>query len=183
MSRTVKIRSSFEQAYLMVGWQAPGATHEDQIPLKVLNTLLGGGMSSRLFVTLRENLGLAYEVSSFYPTRLGTSHWVIYLGLPKEKLEAASEELDRLLRSLADKGPTAVEVLQAKAMIRGSFLMDRQTRRRQAWYAAWWDYLGRGPEYPKEFLRAIDAVTPGQLHALLRKMLQQPRVTVTVVPK
>ncbi len=51
-----EIRSSFEQAYLMVGWQAPGAIHSDQIPLKVLNALLGGGMSSTLFVTLREKL-------------------------------------------------------------------------------------------------------------------------------
>ena len=68
-------------------------------------------------------------------------------------------------------------------MIRGAFLMDRQSRRRQAWYTAWWEFLGRGPDYGTEFLKAIDAVTPKQVHALARKMMDQPRVTVTVVPK
>jgi predicted Zn-dependent peptidase len=140
-------------------------------------------MSSRLFVTLREKLGLAYEVSSFYPTRLDRSQWVIYLGLPKEKLETASRKLDDLLDRMAGTGPNVGEVRQAKAMIRGSFLMDRQSRRRQAWYAAWWEFLGKSAGYGDEFLAAVDRVTPKELGDLLRRILAQPRVTVTVVPK
>jgi len=134
-------------------------------------------------VTLRENLGLAYEVSSFYPTRLDTSAWVIYLGLPAEKLKVASRELDRLLEKAARRGPQKSELDQAKAMIRGAFLMDRQSRRRQAWYAAWWEFLGRGPHYDDDFLAAVDAVTAKTVHDLLRRILAQPRVTVKVVPK
>jgi predicted Zn-dependent peptidase len=140
-------------------------------------------MSSRLFEELREKSGLAYEVSSFYPTRLDSSQWVIYLGLPKEKLKMASVQLDQLLDHLAKSGPTVSEVKQAKAMIRGAFLMDRQSHRRQAWYAAWWQFLGRGPDYGEEFLRAVDAVTPKQLHRLIQDILKQPRVTVRVVPE
>jgi len=182
-SVTRQFRSSFQQAYLMVGWQVPSALHPDQISLKVLNALLGGGMSSMLFITLRERLGLAYEVSSFYPTRLDTSQWVIYLGLPAEKLKTAGVKLNDLLEKLAKHGPSATELKQAKMMIRGAFLMDRQSRRRQAWYAAWWEFLGRGPGYGEEFLKAIDAVSVKTVHALLKKILKQPRVTVTVVPK
>ena len=177
------IPSSFEQAYFMVGWQAPEASHDEQIPLKVLNTLLGGGMSSRLFITLREELGLAYEVSSFYPTRLDTSQWVVYLGLPQEKLNIASQKLEELLETFARRGPAAAELLQAKAMIRGAFLMDRQSRRRQAWYRAWWEFLQRGPDYGEEFLAAVDVVTAKTVQNLMKKILAQPRATVTVVPK
>jgi predicted Zn-dependent peptidase len=177
------VPSSFAQAYLMVGWQAPGAKHADQVPLKVLNTLLGGGMSSRLFLTLREDLGLAYEVSSFYPTRLDRSQWVVYLGLPQEKLKLASQKLLEVLEKLADRGPSPAELLQANAMIRGAFLMDRQSHRRQAWYRAWWEFLQRGPDYGEEFLKAVDAVTAKTVQNLMRKILAQPRVTVTVVPK
>jgi predicted Zn-dependent peptidase len=183
VSQSRDVTSSFEQAYLMVGWQAPSAGDKDQILLKVLNTLLGGGMSSRLFVTLREKLSLAYEVSSFYPLRLDRSQWVIYLGLPKEKVKTAAQKLSELLGLLADKGPSRDEVRQAKAMLRGAFLMDRQSRRRQAWYTAWWEFLGRGPRYGEEFLRTVDVVTPKQLHRLMQTMMHQPRVTVTVVPK
>jgi zinc protease len=183
VSQTHHKRSSFEQAYLMVAWQAPGATHQDQLPLKVLNTLMGGGMSSRLFLTLRETLGLAYEVSSFYPTRLDVSHWVIYLGLPADKLRIASKKLNELLDHAAHRRPTDGELRQAQSMIRGAFLMDRQSRRRQAWYRAWWEFLGRGDGYGEEFLKAIDAVTPAQVLRAARDIMAQPRVTVTVVPK
>ena len=79
--------------------------------------------------------------------------------------------------------PTADEVRQAKAMIRGAFLMDRQSHRRQAWYAAWWEFLGRGANYGEEFLRAVEAVTPKQLQSLMQEIHQQSRVTVRVIPK
>lgn len=182
-SHRSEVSSAFEQAYLMTGWQAPNAFHRDQMPLKVLNTILGGGMSSRLFVTLREELGLAYEVSSFYPTRLDLSQWVIYLGLPAERLPLAAQRLEKLLESFAQKGPTDAEMQQARAMIRGSFLMDRQSRRRQGWYAAWWEFLGRGADYSRGFLSAIDSVTASQVRDLMRRFMDQPRVTVKVVPR
>jgi zinc protease len=178
-----EISSHFEQAYLMVGWQVPGTKDSAQIPIRVLNTILGGGMSSRLFVTLRENLGLAYEVSSFYPTRLDRSQWVLYLGLPAEKLKLASKKLNELLEELAEKGPSASELRQAKAMIRGAFLMDRQSRRRQAWYSGWWEFLGRAPQYGDEFLKLVDAVSGKSVQRLLQGIMEQPRVTVKVFPK
>jgi predicted Zn-dependent peptidase len=179
----VVVPSKFEQAYFMLAWPAPRASSPDHLPLKVLNTLLGGGMSSRLFVTLREKWGLAYEVSSFYPTRLDTSHWVIYLGLPAEKLSIAAKKLNELLDQMVRHSPAAHEVTQAKAMIRGAFLMDRQSRRRQAWYAAWWEFLGRDPDDGTTFLKAVDAVTPEDLHKVAKRLLEQHRVTVKVIPK
>ena len=181
--KQLMVRSHFKQAYLMLGFPAPEAAHPGQIPLKVLNTLLGGGMSSRLFVSLREKLGLAYEVSSFYPTRQDVSQWVIYLGLPAEKLETASQRLEDLLQDLGRRGPPVKELRQAQAMIRGAFLMDQQSRRRQAWYRAWWEFLGRGDRYGEEFLGAVDAVRPEDLLHAARQILAQPRVTVMVVPK
>lgn len=177
------VQSNFKQAYLMTGWQAPSAHHEDQMILKVLNTVLGGGMSSLLFVKLREELGLAYEVSSFYPTRFDLSQWVIYLGLPAERLAVASKRLEQLLEDLARKGPHDREMQQAKAMIRGAFLMDRQSRRRQGWYNGWWEFTGRGLDYGKQFLRGVDAVSATQVRDLLRTFLEKPRVTVKVVPQ
>ena len=76
--------------------------HADQIPLKVLNALMGGGMSSRLFVTLRENLGLAYEVSSFYPTRLDVGANGLFISdCPAEKLKMASTKLERTPESIS----------------------------------------------------------------------------------
>lgn len=162
---------------------APGVHDPEQTTLKVFNTLLSGGMSSRLFQTLREQMGLAYEVSTFYASRFDRSPWGVYLGLPEDKLSVASRTLEEILDQLAEKGPTQEEMIQAKHMIRGGFLMELQTSRRQAWYAAWWEFIGRGADYGSRFLSEVEAVTPGAVHHLARRLLSQPRVSVTVVPK
>ncbi len=178
-----KLESTFEQGYLMVGVPAPVRRDPDALPLKILNTLLGGGMSSRLFLKLREEAGLAYEVSSFFANRPLPSQWIFYLGLPGEKIPTAHRLLNQLLVELQDKGPTPEEVKQAKQMIRGGFLMDHQTRRRQSWYRGWWEFQGRGWEYDTQYVTEIDAITLKQVRAVGQKLLAQPRVTVEVTPK
>jgi zinc protease len=182
-NQEIRLHAPFEQAYLMTGTLAPHVLDPDYPVLKVLNTILGGGMSSRLFLHLREELGLAYEVSSFFSTRMAPSQWVIYLGTPPEKLRIARKELEVVLREVQEKGPTEAEVRQAKAMIQGGYLMEHQTRRRQAWDAAWWGFLGKDPEHSREFLKAVERVTARDARALARKLLSQPRVTVEVTPK
>lgn len=176
------LKAPFEQAYLMVGMPAPSVISPAFMTLKVLNTLLGGGMSSRLFVELREEKGLAYEVSSFYPTHLTSSQWVIYLGLPPSKLGIARRTLDNIFENLERHGPTPKEVHTAIQMLKGAYLMDHQTRRRQAWYAAWWEFLGKPPQQEDQFCRDVEAVTVGNVRDLARKLLAQPRVVVEVLP-
>ena len=182
VSRRIRRSSRFEQAYLMLGIPAPAVNDPDYVALKVLNTLLGGGMSSRLFLRLREELGLAYEVSSFFPSHLMNSQWVIYLGTPPKKLAVAQKELERLLSALERKGASPQEVRQAAMMIRGGHVMDTQPRRRRAWYAAWWKFLGREPDSDQDFLRAVDGVTPHQIRTLSKRLLSQPRITVEMGP-
>jgi zinc protease len=182
-TRTIPVRAHFEQAYLMMGTHAPTALDTDYVPLKVLNTIVGGGMSSRLFMRLREELGLAYEVSSFYPTHMQTSQWIVYLGLPPEKRAVGLRELRKAMQALVRRPPSRVEVQQAVAMMKGSYLMEHQTRRRQAWYAAWWKFIGQSPDHDRVFIETLDRVTPAQLHRLARKLLDQPWITVEVTPR
>ena len=152
----------------MIGVPAPTVYDSDYVTLKVLNTLLGGGMSSRLFLRLREELGLAYEVSSFFPTHLQASQWIIYLGTPPEKLPVARKALERVLATLQREGPSLAEVRQAAMMINGAYVMEHQTRRRQAWYAGWRHYLGQKADADQQFLNAVDRVTPRQVHRCWR---------------
>lgn len=182
-SKRAIVHAHFEQAYFMTGTPAPSVFEPEYFDLKVLNILLGGGMSSRLFIQLRERLGLAYEVASFYSTRLQSSEWVIYLGLPATRVQVAQERMERLFETLADRGPSWAEIRQAQQMLRGAYLMEHQTLRRQAWYAAWWEFLGRAPSYDEQYLRLMDAVTPARARQLARSLLSGPRVTVTVLPE
>jgi zinc protease len=182
-NKEVSLKARFEQAYLMIGVQAPSALDSAYAGLKVLNTLLGGGMSSRLFLKLREEMGLAYEVSSFYPTHLAASQWVFYMGLPPGKLAVARKAMEAELDLLRREGPNPEEVRQAVEMIKGTYLMEHQTRARVAWYAAWWELLGKGYEFDRQFVPMIESVTVEEVRTLARRLLDQPRVTVEVTPK
>jgi predicted Zn-dependent peptidase len=179
----VTITASFQQAYFMTGTYAPVLTSERILPLKLWNMILGGGMSSRLFVQLREERGLAYEVSSFYPARLDSSAWAVYMGLPAERLPEAEKALRRLLEEIILKGPTAAELAQAKQLMQGTYVMDHQTRRRQSWYAAWWEFMGRPTDYDHAYLRRIDAISMREVRAAGRALLEQPLLTVKVIPE
>ena len=177
------LRAAFKQAFFMMGTDAPALNQGVLLPLKLWNMILGGGMSSRLFVQLREERGLAYDVSSFYPARLEAGSWAVYMGLPAERLPEAERALQALLEELAEKGPSAAELQQAKQLMQGSYVMDHQTQRRKAWYAAWWEFLHRPTDYGKEYLRRIEAVTLQDVRAAGRRLLAQPRLTVKVIPK
>ena len=79
-----------QQSIIMLGYLTPSVRKEaDYTVLKLLNTYLGNGLSSRLFVELREKRGLAYDVSAFYPTRLDTSQFVAYMGTAPENTAIA----------------------------------------------------------------------------------------------
>ncbi|MDO8733693.1 MAG: pitrilysin family protein [Elusimicrobiota bacterium] len=76
----------FQQSYIICGFLAPDINQKEYAILKVVNTVLGGGMGSRLFDVLREKSGLVYEGDSFYPSRKETSDFVLYAGTSKENI-------------------------------------------------------------------------------------------------
>jgi len=178
-----RVPSRFKQAYLMKGYRAPCYGEPLYLPLKILNIVVGGGMSSRLFWELREKRGLAYEVSSYYSSRTYGGAWVFYMGLPVEKRPEAVRELNRILQQIMDRGISLQELRQAKQMMRGGYLMENQPRRRQSWYAAWWMLQGKEPDYGLQFLQALDRVTLADVKTVAQTVLSGPSVMVEVVPQ
>ena len=84
-------RQSTEQAHICVGVRAWSYLHPDRYAIDLLNTILGEGMSSRLFLNIRERLGLAYDVHSFTSKHRDTGYVAVYLGVdPKKAVEAVS---------------------------------------------------------------------------------------------
>lgn len=167
-----------QQAIVMLGYLADAVQSPDYAALKLLNTYLGNGLSSRLFVELREKRGLAYEVSAFYPTRLDVSHFVAYIGTAPENAAIAHEglhqELDRLCQVLL----TDDELQSSKNKLLGQYALGKQTNAQLAHIFGWYETLGLGIAFDDQYQEQIAAVTAAEAQAVAQRYFTQPYVSV-----
>ncbi len=183
VNKHIKQPSHFTQAFLMKGFQASAARHPDFLKLKLLSGILGAGMSSRLFQSLRETRGLAYDVGAYYPTKKGGSSFVFYLGLEQNRIQEAMEGIEKEIKKIKTEIIPAQELLDAKNFIKGSYILDHQTNSQRSYYLGWWEILGLGPQFDKKFLDEISKITAKALLGVARKYLNNNAVTIEVHAK
>jgi len=157
-------------------WLAGGATAYGLA--KVLNAVLGSGMSSRLFCALRDEAGLAYAVGSFYPTRRETSRLVLHIGTAPRNVSQAHDGMKRQLARLAEEPVPDDELERAKAAVTGAFDLDRRTNARQSFYLGFFELVGVGYAYISRYRDAIEAVTSADVQRVARRHLVDPAVVV-----
>jgi predicted Zn-dependent peptidase len=170
------------QAQILMGALAPPLTHPDHPPLKVLTSVLGGGMASRFFSELRDQQALAYTTLAQYPSRVDTSAFVAILGTAPENVAKAEPALAEQLERIRSQQASAEEVAVARAYVLGSQAMDRRTNARQAWYLAFYETAGVGYEFLDRYAADVKKVTPADVQRVARQYLGVLR-TVIVQPK
>jgi zinc protease len=166
-----------QQAIIMLGYLAPSMRSEDYAALKLLSTYLGNGLSSRLFVELREKQGLAYEVSGFYPTRLDMSHFVVYMGTAPHNTITAVKGLKQEVDRLCQQPLSADELQSAKNKLLGQYALGKQTNAQIAQTFGWYETLGLGIEFDQTFQQAIANVTAEAAQAAARRYFAQPYIS------
>ena len=171
-----------QQAQVLVGYLGPSLTEPDYPAVRVLATVLGGGMSGRLFTELRDKRGLAYSVGVLSSFRTGPS-LVTYMGTAPASAEAAEagvlSEIDRIrVEQVSER-----ELARGKAFLLGNMAMDRRTNARHAWYLAFFEVIGAGWDFPERFERAVEAVTVADLTRVAGRYLTRPTVVVLKPPK
>lgn len=153
------------QAMVMRSLAAPGIGDFAYPAWKLANAILGGRSSSRLFRIVREERGLAYAVGSFFPTRRQASHLVLYAGTRPENAPAV-----RALWNTALAAPTALELEDAKRLVRGEFALDHEKVDRRAWYLGWYETLGVGADYDADYPRRLNAVMLDDVAAIFTRL-------------
>jgi zinc protease len=166
------------QAQILMGGLAPSLTDPDLATMKVVSTVLGGGLASRFFSELRDKQGLAYTTAAREPMRVGAGYFLALLGTApanKEKAEAAlREQLERIQRqAVSDE-----ELRVAKAYVLGSLAMDRRTNARQAWYMASLEVAGVGHEFLDRYVAQVRAVTKADVQLAAQRYLATVRTVV-----
>lgn len=163
-----------QQATIMLGYLAPAVQSADYAVLKLLSTYLSNGLSSRLFVELREKQGLAYEVSGFYPTRLDASYFVVYMGTAPANTAIAMDGLRREVDRLSQVTLNVDELQSAKNKLLGQYALGKQTNAQIAQTFGWYETLGLGIEFDQTFQQAVAAVTAEVAQATAHRYLKEP---------
>ena len=167
-----------QQAIVMLGYLAPAIHDPDCIALKLIDSYLSNGMSSRLFVELREKRGLAYDVSAFYPTRLDTSHFAVYMGTNPSNTSIAVSGLRAEVDRLCMESLCAAELQTAKDKLLGQYALGKQTNGQLAQTYGWYELLGLSVDYDAQFNQAIHQLTATQLQTAANKYLSDPYISI-----
>ncbi len=152
-------KKDLEQVQLALGFPTVGRGHADEAPLKLLALILGGTMSSRLFVEVRERRGLCYTVRASTDAYQDTGMLTIRAGLDATRLEEAVRVIREQVSLIVSEGVTDAELSMAKDNIRGSMsLALEDSSDRAEFYARQLLFLGTCQD-PQERLARYDGVT------------------------
>ena len=167
-----------QQSIIMLGYLGTSVLSPEYASLKLLSTYLGNGLSSRLFVELREKRGLAYDVSAFYPTRLFPASFIVYMGTAPSNTSTALAGLRKEVDLLTSREIPESALKAAKNKILGQYALGKQTNAQIAQIYGWYEILGLGVDFDRNFQEQITAVTSADALACARKYLWEPYVSL-----
>ncbi|MGH1375062.1 MAG: M16 family metallopeptidase [Alphaproteobacteria bacterium] len=158
-----------EQSHVVLGFKAPSRLDEDYYAGRILATILGGGMSSRLFQEVREKRGLVYSVYAFHSAYSDDGQFGIYAGTGPDKLPelipVVCEEIQKIGTTI-----TADELKRAKAQLRSSTLMARESMMNRADQNAKAMLLRGRVRTPDEIIQSINSVDTNAVEKVSQKI-------------
>lgn len=173
----VKIRhKKTEQVHIALGVRTVPLAHPDRYALDVLASMLGGGMSSRLFTEVREKRGLAYYVRTHADQYVDCGSLVTMAGVDAKRVEEAIKVIiDEYLIVASEKGNIMPDELKkAKEYLKGHMVLELEDSRSVANFYAAQELLENKIDNPIEVLKKIDAVTEEQIKNVAQKYLNLP---------
>jgi len=174
-------KRDLEQVHICIGVPSLPIAHERRFGIAVLNNLLGGGMSSRLFQNIREKQGLAYAVFSELTPYSDAGMLSVYAGTAKETVGQVLDMTIAEFRAMKESPVSEEELLRAKNHLKGSLMLSLEsTSSRMSNLARQELYFHRFSSLD-EILASIEAVTREEVQSLAQKFFQPDRIATTVL--
>ncbi|MDO3682437.1 pitrilysin family protein [Micromonospora sp. C28ISP2-4] len=171
-----------EQAHVILGCPAIDRTDDRRFALGVLNNVLGGGMSSRLFQEIREQRGLAYSVYSYASQYADSGVFAVYAGCAPGKVDEVLALTRAELARVAAEGITEAELARGKGMSKGSFVLGLEDTGSRMSRLAKGELLYGNLMPVDDLLSRVDAVTLADVNALAAELLGRPMSLAVVGP-
>lgn len=172
-----------EQNHLFLGFESNDITSDERYGMQLLSSILGGGMSSRLFQSVREKYGLCYSIYTFSSSYIDSGIFGIYTALGNDTEEQALKLIVDEIHRLLHDGVTEAELSRAREQMKANVLMSLEsTASRMTQLGKNELYLNRVPD-SKEVIAAYDSVTADTIAALSQKYLTTDKMSFSAVGK
>lgn len=183
---SVKKVKDLKTAWLILGWQTPGLLNQSDIgqkdyaTLRVIDSLLGSGMSSRLFRNVRDQEGLAYQLGSSFSPNVLRGTFTIYIGTNPATLNLAREKMLFEVNRLKAEFVCDKELQEAKEKIIGNYIISLETNMDKATNVGWFEASGRGYDFKDKYIQLINSVTASDIVEVANKYFNANYVTSIV---
>ena len=167
------------EAHICLGVRGLPQASEERYSLFALNTILGAGVSSRLFQEIREKRGLAYSIYSFIASYFDAGVWGVYAGVSRKKVREVIELILREMNSLRDT-LDEVELKRAKDQLKGNIILGLESTssrmnniaRQEIYYDRYYS--------PEEIMKEIDLITLGEIKDLVERLVKKEMFSLAV---
>lgn len=179
---TLRVHKSLTQANVVLGHAGVPRGHPDYYAIQVMNYILGGGgFSSRLMDSIRNQRGLAYSVYSSFDAEKYVGTFQVVMQTKNETAEEAIRIAREEVQRIRERGVTEAELQAAKDYLIGSFPLRLDTNRRIASFLAYVEYLELGLDYPERYSQLVQRVTKEDVLRAAKRYLQPEKLIVVVV--
>lgn len=174
-------RREADQGHFCLGFEALSYNDPDRWALDVFDTVMGGGMSSRLFQELREERGLAYDVGCYYNKYADSGIWVVYGSVEPATLNETVRVVFTMLHALLREGVDAAELRHVKEQIKGGLLLSLEDTWAIASRNGTLQLRYGSVSTPEEALAQIEAVSSDDVLRVARRVVQPQGMHLAVI--
>ena len=170
-----------DQTHFCLGVRAYDIFSAKKYALWLLSIILGGSMSSRLFLTVREKLSLAYYIKSSIELYTDSGYLVVSAGVDNQKVDQAIRACLSEFKKIVACGVPQEELLKAKEFFKGKTLIDLETSDELAFWLAQQEILTSKIEAPNEIFKKIDSVTSRDVQSIAREIFTNRKLNLAVI--
>ena len=169
--------------WIIMGWQTSGVLNKKEYAtLEVIDSILGSGMSSRLFKNIRDRDGLAYQLGSQYSPNVLKGAFIVYIGTNPENLDYATKRLQEEVFRFKKEFVSSKELQEAKDKLLGHYIIGQETNLDKATTLGWFEISGRGYKFDDEYTKLINSVTESDIIEVANKYFNDKYILSIVKP-
>jgi predicted Zn-dependent peptidase len=174
-------KKDMQQIQLALGFPGIDYNHKDAVAAQILSLILGGNMSSRLFLEIRERKGLCYLVRAYHNFYEDNGMLVVHAGLDKSRIQEAITAILQELKKMVDKKVSLEELNKAKSFLEGKFSIETESARQLAsWYSTQITFMKKVIT-PDEYLAMVNKVTAADVQRLAAFFFKNNKINLAMI--